>query len=468
MGKFAADAEQLLGLVGGKENINAVTHCMTRMRFVLADPSKADVKGIEALPSVKGSFTQAGQFQVIIGNDVAEFFDEFTKISGIEGVSKDAAKKAAKSNQNPVQRVMSNLAEIFAPLIPALIVGGLILGFRSFIGEVNLFNDGTQSLADTSQFWAGTYDFLWLIGEAVFHFLPVAICWSVVKKMGGTEVLGITLGICLVSPQLLNAYSVASTTDIPVWDFGFFTMEKIGYQAQVIPAMLAAFVLVYLERFFKKITPEYISMIVVPFFSLVLSVIIAHAVVGPIGWRIGDAISNVVYAGLTGNLRWIFAPIFGLLYAPLVITGLHHMTNAIDTTLANQFGGTMLWPMIALSNIAQASAVLAMIVLQKNERDRQVSIPACISGYMGVTEPALFGVNLKAGFPFVCGMIGSAIAATISVGSGVMAFSVGVGGLPGFLSIMPQYWVPFFLAMAAAIVIPFVLTLIVGKKKGVH
>ena len=265
MGKFAADAEQLLGLVGGKENINAVTHCMTRMRFVLADPSKADVKGIEALPSVKGSFTQAGQFQVIIGNDVAEFFDEFTKISGIEGVSKDAAKKAAKSNQNPVQRVMSNLAEIFAPLIPALIVGGLILGFRSFIGEVNLFNDGTQSLADTSQFWAGTYDFLWLIGEAVFHFLPVAICWSVVKKMGGTEVLGIILGICLVSPQLLNAYSVASTTDIPVWDFGFFTMEKIGYQAQVIPAMLAAFVLVYLERFFKKITPEYISMIVVPF-----------------------------------------------------------------------------------------------------------------------------------------------------------------------------------------------------------
>lgn len=468
MGKFAADAEQLLKLVGGKENISAVTHCMTRMRFVLTDPAKADVTAIEALPSVKGSFTQAGQFQVIIGNDVAEFFDEFTKVSGIEGVSKDAAKKAAKTNQTPIQRAMANLAEIFAPLIPALIVGGLILGFRSFIGEVNLFNDGTQSLADTSQFWAGTYDFLWLIGEAVFHFLPVAICWSVVKKMGGTEVLGIILGICLVSPQLLNAYSVASTTDIPVWDFGFFTMEKIGYQAQVIPAMLAAFVLVYLERFFKKITPEYISMIVVPFFSLVLSVIIAHTVVGPIGWRIGDAISNVVYAGLTGNLRWIFAPIFGFLYAPLVITGLHHMTNAIDTTLANQFEGTMLWPMIALSNIAQASAVLAMIVLQKNERDRQVSIPACISGYMGVTEPALFGVNLKAGFPFVCGMIGSAIAATISVGSGVMAFSVGVGGLPGFLSIMPQYWLPFFISMGVAIVVPFVLTLIVGKKKGVH
>ena len=468
MGKFTQDATKLLELVGGKENISAVTHCVTRMRFVLVDPSKADVPAIEALPSAKGSFTQAGQFQVIIGNEVAEFYNEFTSIAGIEGVSKEAVKQAAKSNQNPAQRFMSNLAEIFAPLIPALIVGGLILGFRNFIGEVKIFQDGTMTLADISQFWSGMYSFLWLIGEAVFHYLPVAICWSVVKKMGGTQILGIILGICLVSPQLLNAYSVAEAETIPVWDFGFAQVEMIGYQAQVIPAILAGFVLVYLERFFKKITPEYLSMIIVPFFSLVLSVLIAHTIVGPIGWKIGDVIANVVYVGLTTNLRWIFAPIFGFLYAPLVITGLHHMTNAIDTQLSNQFGGTMLWPMIALSNIAQASAVLAMIVLQKGERDRQVSIPACISGYMGVTEPALFGVNIKYGFPFVCGMIGSAIAATVSVGSGVMAFSIGVGGLPGFLSIQPQHMVMFLVSMAIAIVVPFTLTLIVGKRKGIH
>lgn len=468
MGKFTQDATKLLELVGGKENISAVTHCVTRMRFVLVDPSKADVPAIEALPSAKGSFTQAGQFQVIIGNEVSEFYNEFTAIAGIEGVSKEAVKQAAKSNQNPAQRFMSNLAEIFAPLIPALIVGGLILGFRNFIGEVKIFQDGTMTLADISQFWSGMYSFLWLIGEAVFHYLPVAICWSVVKKMGGTQILGIILGICLVSPQLLNAYSVAEAETIPVWDFGFAQVEMIGYQAQVIPAILAGFVLVYLERFFKKITPEYLSMIIVPFFSLVLSVLIAHTIVGPIGWKIGDVIANVVYVGLTTNLRWIFAPIFGFLYAPLVITGLHHMTNAIDTQLSNQFGGTMLWPMIALSNIAQASAVLAMIVLQKDERDRQVSIPACISGYMGVTEPALFGVNIKHGFPFICGMIGSAIAATVSVGSGVMAFSIGVGGLPGFLSIQPQNMVMFLVAMAIAIVVPFTLTLIVGKRKGIH
>ena len=468
MGKFTQDATKLLELVGGKENISAVTHCVTRMRFVLVDPSKADVPAIEALPSAKGSFTQAGQFQVIIGNEVAEFYNEFTSIAGIEGVSKEAVKQAAKSNQNPAQRFMSNLAEIFAPLIPALIVGGLILGFRNFIGEVKIFQDGTMTLADISQFWSGMYSFLWLIGEAVFHYLPVAICWSVVKKMGGTQILGIILGICLVSPQLLNAYSVAEAETIPVWDFGFAQVEMIGYQAQVIPAILAGFVLVYLERFFKKITPEYLSMIIVPFFSLVLSVLIAHTIVGPIGWKIGDVIANVVYVGLTTNLRWIFAPIFGFLYAPLVITGLHHMTNAIDTQLSNQFGGTMLWPMIALSNIAQASAVLAMIVLQTDARDRQVSIPACISCYLGVTEPALFGVNIKHGFPFICGMIGSAIAATVSVGSGVMAFSIGVGGLPGFLSIQPQHMVMFLVAMAIAIVVPFTLTLIVGKRKGIH
>lgn len=268
MGKFTQDATKLLELVGGKENVSAVTHCVTRMRFVLVEPSKADVPAIEALPSAKGSFTQAGQFQVIIGNEVAEFYNEFTSIAGIEGVSKEAVKQAAKSNQNPAQRFMSNLAEIFAPLIPALIVGGLILGFRNFIGEVKIFQDGTMTLADISQFWSGMYSFLWLIGEAVFHYLPVAICWSVVKKMGGTQILGIILGICLVSPQLLNAYSVAEAETIPVWDFGFAQVEMIGYQAQVIPAILAGFVLVYLERFFKKITPEYLSMIIVPFFSL--------------------------------------------------------------------------------------------------------------------------------------------------------------------------------------------------------
>ena len=441
---------------------------MTRMRFVLVDPEKADEKGIEKIPSVKGTFTQAGQYQVIIGNDVAVFYNEFTAYAGIEGVSKDAVKAAAKANQNPLQKIMGALGEIFAPLIPALICGGLILGFRNVIGEINFFHNGTESLADISQFWAGTYQFLWLIGEAVFHLLPVGIVWSITKKMGTTQILGIILGLTLVSSQLLNGFSVADTPagEIPVWDFGFAKVEMIGYQGQVIAAMLAGFVLVYLEKFFKKHCPEVISMIVVPFCSLVLSVIIAHTIVGPIGWKIGDAIANVVYNGLMSPFGVVFAGVFGLLYAPIVMTGLHHMINAIDSQLTNLYDGTILWPMIALSNIAQGSAVLAMSVLQKkNERAQQVNIPACISCYLGVTEPALFGVNLKYGFPLICGMAGSCIAAMISVGSGVQAFSIGVGGLPGILSIKPEFYLYFLLAMAVAIVVPFLLTLIVGKKK---
>lgn len=349
MGKYTQDAQQLLRLIGGKENIAAVSHCVTRMRFVLNDPSKADVEAIEAMKVVKGSFTQAGQFQVIIRNAVADFYNDFVKVAGVEGVSKDAVKQAAKKNQNVLQKVIAALAEIFAPLIPAI---------------------------------------------------------------------------------------------------------------------MAAFVLVYLERFFRKISPQVISSVVVPFCSLVLAVMAAHFIVGPIGWKIGSAISSVVYAGITGSFKVVFGAIFGFVYAPLVITGLHHMSNAIDLQLIADYGGTMLWPMIALSNIAQGSAVMGMIILQKkNVAAQEVNVPAGISCYLGVTEPAIFGVNLKYGFPFICGMIGSAISAVVCVMTSTTANAVGVGGIPGILSIQPKYMGSFAICMVIAFVIPMTLTFIVGKKK---
>lgn len=349
MGKYTQDAQQLLRLIGGKENIAAVSHCVTRMRFVLNDPSKADVEAIEAMKVVKGSFTQAGQFQVIIGNAVADFYNDFVKVAGVEGVSKDAVKQAAKKNQNVLQKVIAALAEIFAPLIPAI---------------------------------------------------------------------------------------------------------------------MAAFVLVNLERFFRKISPQVISSVVVPFCSLVLAVMAAHFIVGPIGWKIGSAISSVVYAGITGSFKVVFGAIFGFVYAPLVITGLHHMSNAIDLQLIADYGGTMLWPMIALSNIAQGSAVMGMIILQKkNVAAQEVNVPAGISCYLGVTEPAIFGVNLKYGFPFIYGMIGSAISAVVCVMTSTTANAVGVGGIPGILSIQPKYMGSFAICMVIAFVIPMTLTFIVGKKK---
>lgn len=469
MGKFEQEAKDLLAAIGGKENVTAVTHCATRMRFVLGDDKKADVKTIEAIPAVKGTFTNAGQFQVIIGNDVPIFYNDFTAVSGIEGVSKEAAKSAAKSNQNPVQRVMTTLAEIFTPIIPALIVGGLILGFRNVLEGVHWSMLDGKTITEVSQFWSGVNHFLWLPGEAIFQFLPVGITWSVSRKMGTSQILGIVLGICLVSPQLLNAYSVASTpaSEIAkdwVWDFGFFTVNRIGYQAQVIPALLAGLSLSYLEIFWRKHVPEVVSMIFVPFLSLIPALILAHTVLGPIGWTIGQALSTVVLAGLTGPVKWLFGAVFGALYAPFVITGLHHMTNAIDTQLIADAGGTALWPMIALSNIAQGSAVFAYYIMHRHdEREAQISLPATISAYLGVTEPALFGVNVKYIYPFVAGMIGSSIAGLLSVTFNVTAASIGIGGLPGILSIQPKYMIPFAGIMLVAIIVPMVLTFFFRK-----
>ena len=209
MSKFTEDSKQLLEYIGGKENIVAVSHCATRMRFVLKDDKKADVKKIKSIKAVKGTFSQAGQFQVIIGNEVPDFYNEFVAVSGVDGVSKDKAKVAAKGNMNFVQRMLANLAEIFTPLIPALVVGGLILGFRNVIGDIKLLEEGTKTIIQMYPFWAGVHSFLWLIGEAIFFYLPVGITWSISKKMGTTQILGIVLGLTLVSPQLLNAYDVA-------------------------------------------------------------------------------------------------------------------------------------------------------------------------------------------------------------------------------------------------------------------
>ena len=470
MGKFEKEAREMLEAIGGKDNIAAVTHCATRMRFVLNDDSKADVKRLEAIPAVKGTFTNAGQFQAIIGNDVPIFYNDFTAISGIEGVSKEAAKSAAQRNQNWLQCALAMMAEIFTPIIPAIIVGGLILGFRNILEGVQWSALNGKTIVEVSQFWSGVNAFLWLPGEAIFHYLPVGIVWSVTRKMGTSQILGIILGICLISPnQLLNAYSVASTSAADIaanwtWDFGFFTVRMIGYQAQVIPALLAGLALAYLERFWRKHIPEVVSMIFEPFLSLIPALILAHTVLGPVGWTIGKGISAVVLAGLTGPVKWLFGAIFGALYAPLVITGLHHMTNAIDTQLIADAGGTGLWPMIALSNIAQGSAVLAFYVMNRHdEREAQISLPAAISAYLGVTEPALFGVSLKYIYPFVVGMIGSGIAGLFCTSFNITANAIGIGGLPGILSIQAKYMSLFAINMVIAVVVPFVLSLVFRK-----
>ncbi|MCX8763811.1 PTS trehalose transporter subunit IIBC [Vibrio parahaemolyticus] len=462
MSKIARkDVERLIELVGGPDNIASVSHCLTRLRFVLNDTDKADTKQLEALRMVKGCFTNAGQFQVVIGTEVDEVYKVLIELSGKSEASKDESKNAARQNMNIVERGISHLAEIFVPLLPAIITGGLILGFRNVIGDIKMF-DG-QTLTEISQFWATVHSFLWLIGEAIFFFLPVGVCWSTVKKLGGTPILGITLGVTLVSPQLMNAYLIGKQAP-EVWDFGLFVIEKVGYQAQVIPAMLAGIALAFIETRLKRIIPSYLYLVVVPFVSIIVSVILAHSIIGPFGRMLGDGVAFAAKAAMTGDFAMIGSTIFGFLYAPLVITGIHHTTNAVDLQLMQELGGTPIWPLIALSNIAQASAVVGIIIISKKPDEREISVPAAISAYLGVTEPAMYGINLKYKFPMLSAMIGSACAAAICGSAGVMANGIGVGGLPGILSIQPQFWGIFALAMLVAMVVPAALTLILYKR----
>jgi len=459
---FSQDVTRLISLVGGKDNIATVSHCLTRLRFVLKNTAQADIKGIETIPSVKGCFTNAGQFQVVIGTEVDEFYKLLIAETGVDGASKEAAKVAARQNMSVLERSISHLAEIFVPLLPAIITGGLILGFRNVIGDIKMF-DG-KSLTEISQFWAMAHSFLWLIGEAIFHFLPVGVCWATVRKLGGSEILGIVLGITLVSPQLMNAYLIGQQAP-EAWDFGLFAIQKVGYQAQVIPAILAGALLAYIETRLKQIVPAYLYLVVVPFVSLLLAVILAHSLIGPFGRWIGDGVAFAAKSVMTGSFAPIGASLFGFLYAPLVITGVHHTTNAVDLQLVQSMGGTPIWPLIALSNIAQASAVMGIILISRKENEREISVPAAISAYLGVTEPAMYGINLRYKFPMLCAMVGSALAGLVCGYSGVLANGIGVGGLPGILSIQPQFWGIYAVAMLIAIAVPMLLTIAVYKHK---
>ncbi|WP_312467238.1 PTS trehalose transporter subunit IIBC [Pseudescherichia sp.] len=456
------DIDKLILLVGGVENIAAVTHCITRLRFVLNDASKAQPKEIEELPMVKGCFTNAGQFQVVIGTDVDDWYQVLLKQTQMTGMDKESAKRVARQNMKWHESLISHLAEIFFPLLPALISGGLILGFRNVIGDLPLHNN--EPLINASAVWKNIYDFLWLIGEAIFFYIPVGICWSVMRKMGGTPILGIVLGITLVSPQLMNAYMLGQ--QVPeIWDFGLFTIEKVGYQAQVIPSVLAAMALAWLEINLKRIVPDYLSLVIVPVVSLIIAVFLAHTLIGPFGRIVGDGIAWGVSHLMTGPFAPVGSALFGFLYAPLVITGVHQTTLAIDLQLIQNMGGTPVWPIIALSNMAQASAVLGIILISKKTNEREISVPAAVSAYLGVTEPAMYGINMKYRFPMLCGMVGSSCAGLVCGLFGVTASGIGVGGLPAILSIQTRYWSVFGAAMMVAIVIPLVLTVAIYKRK---
>ncbi|AGN35293.1 PTS system trehalose-specific EIIBC component [Bacillus paralicheniformis] len=461
-------ARRIVDAVGGADNIAAVTHCVTRLRFALLDESKVNQEVLEQIDVVKGSFSTNGQFQVVIGQGtVNNVYAELVKATGIGESSKDDVKKASEKNMNPLQRAVKTLADIFIPILPAIVTAGLLMGINNILTAQDIFFSG-KSIVEVYPEWADLANMINLIAGTAFAFLPALIGWSAVKRFGGNPLLGIVLGVMLVHPDLLNAWGYGAAEqsgEIPVWNLFGLEVQKVGYQGQVLPILLASYLLAKIERFLTKRTPESIQLLVVAPITLLVTGFASFIVIGPVTFAIGNVLTSGLIA-VFEQFAVLGGLLYGGLYAALVITGMHHTFLAVDLQLiGSKLGGTFLWPMLALSNIAQGSAALAMMFIVKDEKQKGLSLTSGISAYLGITEPALFGVNLRYRFPFVIAMISSGIAGMFISSQGVLASSVGVGGVPGIFSIMSQYWGAFAIGMAIVLIAPFAGTYLYAKLK---
>ena len=459
--------EKIVEAVGGKDNIAAATHCVTRLRFALKDESKVDKEKLESIDLVKGSFSANGQFQVVIGQGtVDKVYDLMVDITGIERATKQEIKDEAAKNLNPLQRAVKTLADIFIPILPAIVTAGLLLGLNNLLTGKGIFYDG-KSFIEVHKQWADLANMINLIANTAFTFLPALIGWSAVKRFGGNPLLGIVLGLMLVHPDLLNAWAYGDALKkhaVPQWNLFGLHINKIGYQGQVLPVLISAYVLAKQEIWLKKRIPDSVQLLLVAPIALLVTGFIAFIIIGPVTFAIGNAITDAV-VWIFHHFGWVGGLVYGGIYALLVVTGMHHTFLAVDLQLIGSTGGTYLWPILVMSNIAQGSAALAMLFLARDKNVKGMAGTSAISAYLGITEPAMFGVNLRYRYPFVAALIGSAIAGMVLAMNHVKAPSIGVGGLPGFLSIFPQYWGVFFLGMALAIVIPFALTALFALAK---
>jgi len=460
--------EKIIAAVGGKDNITAATHCVTILRFALKDENKVNKDNLDKIDIVKGFFSSNGQFQVIIGPGLVDkAYDIFISITGIQSATKQEIKDAAEDNLNIIQRLVKTLADVFIPILPAIVAAGLLMGINNILAGKGIFF-ANKALIDVYTQWKDLSDVINLIANTSFTFLPALIGWSAVKKFGGNPLLGIVLGLMLIHPSLLNAYNYGEAVTkgtVPYWNLFGLKVAKVGYQGQVLPVLFSSFLLAKLECQLNKRIPDSVKLLFVAPIALLITGFLSFIIIGPITFTIGNAITyGLVF--IFEKLPLIGAILYGGFYSVLVITGMHQMFLAIDFQLIASTGGTFLWPILVLSNIAQGSGALAMMFVSKNEKIKGLSFTSAISAYLGITEPAIFGVNLRFKFPFFSAMIGSAAGAIVITLNHVKAPGIGVGGLPGFLSIFPQQWSIFFVGMLIAIVIPFILTLILSNFKG--
>ena len=456
---YRKTAQEIYDHIGKKENIISAAHCATRLRLVIGDNSKADKEYVENIEGVKGVFFAQGQMQIILGTGVVnKVYDEFIRIAGVSESSKEDLKKVAASRANPVQRMIKTLGDIFVPIIPAIVASGFLMGIMEALNF--MVNNGFLNI-DTS---GSIYTFAQLFSNTAYTFLPILIAYSGAKVFGANPYLGAVIGMIMIHPNLQNAWTVATEgvkATQKVW-FGLYSVDMIGYQGHVIPVIIAVWVLAQIEKRLHKIVPAMFDLFVTPLVSVFVTGYLTLSIIGPIF----VAVEN----GLLNGIQWLIALPFGVgsfimgaLYAPTVVAGVHHMYTIIDLGQISKFGVTYWLPLASAVNIAQGGAALAVALKTKDQKIKSMAVPSALSACMGITEPAIFGVNLRFGKPFVMGCIGGAFGALFASVTGLGATGTGVTGIFGILLCLNNP-VSYLLMFVIAFGVAFVLTWLFGYK----
>ena len=455
---YRQTALDILQAIGGAENVVSVAHCATRLRLVIADNSRCDKAKVEAIDGVKGAFEAAGQLQIIIGTGtVNKVYDEFLAASGKQAASKEEVKQAAAAKAPWYKRAIKTLGDVFVPIIPAIVASGLLMGLLE--GLANVFPAMTQS---------GTYTIIHLFSNAAFVFLPILIAISAAKVFGGNPYLGAVVGMIMIHTDLVNAWSVASAESIPsaqAW-FGLYSIDLVGYQGHVIPVIIAVWLMSTIEKKLHKVVPEMIDLFVTPLVSVLVTGYVTLTFIGPIFGNLENWVLAAVQTLVTLPFG-VGSALCGAIYAPTVVAGVHHMYNALEAGMLSATGANIWMPIASAANVAQGAAALAFALRTRDAKQKSMALPASLSAFLGITEPAIFGVNLRFFKPFVAGIVGGAAGALVAGWLGVSASAYGITGVFGILittQCLPQY----LISMAVAFAVAFALSALLcgGKKKG--
>lgn len=449
-------AKEILEHVGGSKNIASAAHCATRLRLVIADNSKTNKEALENVEGVKGVFEASGQLQIILGTGtVNKVFDEFIKIAGITASTKEEAKQAATDKQSWFMRAIKLLGDIFVPIIPAIVASGFLMGIMNSLDFMN--SNGFLHI-DTH---SSIYVFANLFSNIAYTFLQILIAFSAAKAFGANQYLGAVIGMIMIHPSLQNAYTVATEGVKQTQSVfgGLFHIDMVGYQGHVIPVIIAVWILSVLEKKLHKIVPEILDLFVTPLVSVFVTGYLTLSIVGPVFVWAENAVLGLIQWMLTLPLG-LGSLLMGSLYAPTVVTGIHQMYTAIDIGQLAKYGVTYWLPLASAANVAQGAAALAVGVKSKDKKIKSLALPSSLSAFMGITEPAIFGVNLRFFKPFIAGCIGGGCGALYASFAHLGAKGTGVTGIFGILLCLNQplqYLIEMIISVGVAFVISFVI-----------